>query len=179
MDDIVKQAMAKWPNVPSCTGWLGLGMRGDWYMRDATAQQAGDFQCGIAAAKGSKLQHDKLIAFIGRNYQSDARGCWYFQNGPQQVFVELECTPWVLRIGTKGELLTHTGLATTASTALVDEAGRLYLHTALGMGLVHSLDVASAADWLEQHALPLLECASAELPQRYGFVLSPARIAIT
>ena len=24
MDEIVKQAMAKWPNVPHCYGWLGL-----------------------------------------------------------------------------------------------------------------------------------------------------------
>ena len=30
MDDIVKQAMAKWPNVPHCYGWLGLDARGNW-----------------------------------------------------------------------------------------------------------------------------------------------------
>ena len=24
MDDIVKQALAKWPNVPDCYGWLAL-----------------------------------------------------------------------------------------------------------------------------------------------------------
>ncbi|MFB0914815.1 MAG: DUF2946 family protein, partial [Burkholderiaceae bacterium] len=29
MDDLVKQAMAKWPNVPNCFGWLGLSARGD------------------------------------------------------------------------------------------------------------------------------------------------------
>ena len=34
MDDIVKQAMAKWPNVPHCYGWLALDARGDWRMRD-------------------------------------------------------------------------------------------------------------------------------------------------
>ena len=28
MDDIVKQAMAKWPNVPHCYGWLALDARG-------------------------------------------------------------------------------------------------------------------------------------------------------
>ena len=26
MDEIVKQAMAKWPNVPNCYGWLGLAL---------------------------------------------------------------------------------------------------------------------------------------------------------
>lgn len=32
MDELVRQAMAKWPNVPHAYGWLGLGMRGDWYL---------------------------------------------------------------------------------------------------------------------------------------------------
>ena len=27
MDDIVRQAMAKWPNVPDCFGWLALDAR--------------------------------------------------------------------------------------------------------------------------------------------------------
>ncbi|MEG1326098.1 MAG: DUF2946 family protein, partial [Janthinobacterium sp.] len=34
MDDLVKQALAKWPNVPHCYGWLGLDARGHWRMRD-------------------------------------------------------------------------------------------------------------------------------------------------
>ena len=38
MDDIVKQAIAKWPNVPHCYGWLGLDARGDWYLRDDRTQ---------------------------------------------------------------------------------------------------------------------------------------------
>ena len=33
MDDIVKQAMAKWPNVPHCYGWLALAAR-DLYAFD-------------------------------------------------------------------------------------------------------------------------------------------------
>ena len=41
MDDIVKQAMAKWPNVPDCFGWLGLDNRGQWCLRDDAAQAAG------------------------------------------------------------------------------------------------------------------------------------------
>ena len=46
MDDIVKQAMAKWPNVPHCYGWLGLDARGNWYMRDDGAQAYGAFASG-------------------------------------------------------------------------------------------------------------------------------------
>ncbi|HZW22256.1 DUF2946 family protein, partial [Noviherbaspirillum sp.] len=45
MDEIVKQAMAKWPNVPHCYGWLALDARGNWRMRDDRAQKlnlAGD-----------------------------------------------------------------------------------------------------------------------------------------
>ena len=40
MDDIVKQALAKWPNVPDCYGWLGLDARGHWYLRDDAVQAA-------------------------------------------------------------------------------------------------------------------------------------------
>ena len=41
MDDIVKAALKKWPNVPDCYGWLALDARGDWYMRDDRTQAAG------------------------------------------------------------------------------------------------------------------------------------------
>jgi len=57
MDDIVKQAMAKWPNVPDCYGWLGLDARGNWYMRDDPAQASGHFDSGKPGSKGSSLQH--------------------------------------------------------------------------------------------------------------------------
>ena len=50
------------------------------------------------AAKGSLLEHDKLIDFIQRNYEHDERGQWFFQNGPQRVYVELEAAPWVWRV---------------------------------------------------------------------------------
>ena len=88
MDDIVRQAMAKWPNVPHCYGWLGLDERGNWYMRDDRVQAAGAFP----QAKGSLLRHEKLIEFIHRNYDHDVQGQWYFQNGPQRVYVELQAT---------------------------------------------------------------------------------------
>ncbi len=95
MDDIVKAALAKWPRVPHCYGWLALDARGQWFMRDERIQAAGPFP----AIKGSRIDHDKLLAFIQRNYECDDAGCWFFQNGPQRVYVELEITPWVWRIG--------------------------------------------------------------------------------
>ena len=171
MDDIVKQAMRKWPNVPHCYGWLGLDMRGDWYMRDAQVQAQGDF----AHAKGSRLVHDKLIEFIWRNYAADAQGCWYFQNGPQRVYVELQAAPWVWRIQPNGEVHAHTGQVVSAKQALMDEAGHLYLHTAQGLGLVHTQDVSAAAEWIEQGRWPLQEVNRADLPAQYHYVLSPEK----
>ena len=94
MDPIVEAALKKWPNVPHCHGWLALDARGDWYMRDDRVRAAGPFP----QVKGSRIVHDKLLAFIGRNYAVDAQGCWFFQNGPQRVYVELEAAPWIWRL---------------------------------------------------------------------------------
>src|SRR6476469_7815341 len=101
MDEVVKQAMAKWPNVPDCYGWLALDARGGWRMRDERAQQRGEL--------GDKLAHEALIGFINRNYGADARGCWFFQNGPQRVFVNLEGAPFIARTDPAQGLLLHTG----------------------------------------------------------------------
>ena len=68
MDDIVKQAMAKWPHVPACSGWLGLDERGRWYLRDEEAQACGAFDSGIPGAKGAEVRNEKLADFIARNY---------------------------------------------------------------------------------------------------------------
>lgn len=170
MDDIVRQALAKWPNVPHCYGWLGLDARGDWYMRDDRVQAQGPF----AVAKGSRLQHDKLIAFIGRNYEADAEGCWFFQNGPQRVYVELQVTPWIWRLQPDGQVLAHTGRLASEHASFVDASGRLYLQTDLGMGLVHSQDMVLAADWIEQGRWQPVEWPEADIPpQRLGFERSP------
>ena len=70
MDDIVRQALAKWPHVPDCYGWLGLDARGNWYMRDDRTQAIGPFPSfdrpGPPGARGSLLKHEKLIEFIQR-----------------------------------------------------------------------------------------------------------------
>lgn len=173
MDDIVRQAMAKWPNVPDCYGWLGLDSRGQWHMRDDPVQALGSFQSGVAGAKGSVLRHDKLIEFIQRNYEADAQGRWYFQNGPQRVYVELEATPWIWRVQADGTVVAHTGQPAQVAACLVDEHGHVYAHTALGLGLVHTLDVAQAAEHIEQGRWPLQACQQADLPSRFGYVLSP------
>jgi hypothetical protein len=175
MDDIVKQAMAKWPNVPDCFGWLGLDARGNWFMRDDRVQAMGPFAGGSSAAKGSRLQHEKLIAFIERNYGADEQGRWFFQNGPQRVYVELEVTPWVWRVQSDFSVQSHTGRATECLACLMDEHGWLYLETPLGLGLVHTQDVAIAALALESGAWALCEVQRSDLASRYHYIPSPAQ----
>ena len=181
MDDIVKAALAKWPNVPNCYGWLGLDARGNWYLRDDQAQAAGPF-CAYAvepgrqaASKGSLLKHDKLIDFIQRNYESDAQGHWFFQNGPQRVYVELEATPLVWRVAPAPAfaVTAHTGLAARVQRCVMDEHGRLYLETEAGFGLVHTLDMLYAADAVEQGLWVPQEVPAHDLPGRFGYVRSP------
>ncbi|WP_089952600.1 DUF2946 family protein [Limnohabitans sp. 2KL-3] len=176
MDDLVKKAMAKWPNVPDCYGWLALDSRGQWFMRDERVQNLGSFQSGVAGSKGSLLKHEKLIEFINRNYAVDEEGCCYFQNGPQKVFVELEITPYVWRVNEPFTPVAHTGVSSKALACLMDELGRVYLKTDLGFGLVHSLDVGLVAETLEKGNCVLEECESQALPGQNHYVMSPQSI---
>jgi hypothetical protein len=173
MDDIVRQALLKWPHVPHCYGWLGLDSRGNWTMRDDRAQALGGFASGVPGAKGALLQHRGLIDFIGRNYDHDADGQWFFQNGPQRVYVELEAAPWVWRLAPDGAVSSHTGLPATVQQVLTDEAGHVFLVTELGLGLVHTLDVGAVADAVEQGRWQPLPVRASELPMRFGYVRSP------
>ena len=173
MDDIVKAALKKWPNVPACRGWLALDARADWYMRDDRIQAQGPFP----QIKGSRIQHDKLREFIARNYEPDKHGCWYFQNGPQRVYVELELTPLVMGVQHLGsDWLVHAQTGARVQQVrevLVDEAGRLYLDTELGFGLVRSTDMDAAADAVLAGLWAPHDVASRSLPQRFGYCISP------
>jgi hypothetical protein len=173
MDDIVKQAMAKWPNVPDCYGWLGLDNRGNWYMRDDRAQALGAFDSGQPGSKGSRLQHDKLIDFIGRNYHADDQGRWFFQNGPQRVYVELQATPLIWRLQPDGSVKDHVGRSDRIQSCWLDELGHLFLQADNGFGLVHTQDMAQAADAVELGYWVPQEISSAELQVTFGYVKSP------
>lgn len=172
MDEIVAAALRKWPNVPDCVGWLALDARGDWYMRDERVQAAGPFP----QVKGSRITHEKLLAFIGRNYALDARGAAYFQNGPQRVYVTLEATPWVWRVardGAQWSVSAHTGQPAVVHTSWLDERGHLYLGCDLGFGLVHSLDMAEAAEAVESGLWQPALTEWNQLPAQFGFVRQP------
>jgi Protein of unknown function (DUF2946) len=140
--------MAKWPTVPDCYGWLGMDARGDYYMRDDACQAAGAFQTYRTNpnAKGSRIQHDKLLAFIHRNYTQDDRGAYYFQNGPQRVFVELEVAPYVWRVEPDGSVMSHTGDKVTVLGMYLTTQDLLMFVTHLGTGNVHPQDVLRASE---------------------------------
>lgn len=117
-------AIAKWPDVPACYGWLSLDRRGDWRLQ------------------GERVTHRGLIAFMNRQYASDKSGCWFVQNGPQRVFVTLDYTPWVFRCEGNA-LLSHTGEpAGEALVAWCDEQGNILLETRLGVGLLDDRELA-------------------------------------
>lgn len=177
MDDIVKAALKKWPNVPDCYGWLALDARGDWYMRDEPTQAAGPFP----QVKGSRINHDKLKEFIHRNYDHDDRGAWFFQNGPQRVYLQLEASPFVLLVRKVGEgpqatfaVETHTGQVVQAvRSCWLDEQGRLFLDTDQGFGVVRSMDMDAAADAVEAGLWAPQEIAFADMPGRFCYQLNP------
>ncbi len=120
--------MAKWPNVPAVYGWLALDRRGHWLLKRET------------------ISNDAMNAYISRNYQADDAGHWYFQNGPQQVFVDLDYTPFVYRVTSAVNaplaMATHTHAAVnTLLGAWVDEHGSVLLLTDRGAGVVHDQDL--------------------------------------
>ena len=191
MDDIVKQALAKWPNVPYCYGWLGLDARGNWRMRDERAQHLN--------LPGDKLNHAALVAFIVRNYAADERGCWYFQNGPQRVYVQLEATPYIVRTDPAAGWLLHTGAALGAiDEAVMTEPGALVLRSGDVVAQLDDRDFAQVLPllqmddeallaWLEgDDAQPLTladrgrqinvqRVAADQLAARFGYVSAPAK----
>ena len=179
MDAIVEAALRKWPNVPHCHGWLALDARGDWYMRDDRAQAAGPFP----RVKGSVVRHDKLLAFIHRNYARDERGAAFFQNGPQRVYVDLEAAPYVWRVAVAGspsgiDVTAHTGEPAEVTGTWLDEDGRLFLQARLpsvgpAFGLVHTLDMDAAAQAVEHGGWQPQELPFAQMPARFGYVLTP------
>ena len=145
MDEIVKAAMLKWPNVPAVYGWLELTSRGEWKIR------------------GSLIDNESITDFIGRNYTNDGCGNWFFQNGPQRVYVSLEATPIIYRLDEFGRLQAHTGaMPQELRAAFADAEGRLFLETELGPGLVDSQDTGNFAERLTDEHGQILDEGSLE-----------------
>ena len=129
MDNSVIRAMARWPDVPSVYGWLALDRRGRWCLQ------------------GAPVLHRGAIEFMNRNYGCTDAGLWYFQNGPQRVFVDLEYTPWILTLDGSRSLVDHTGRPVgELSGAWIDEEGNLLLMGERGIGLLCDRDLEPVSD---------------------------------
>lgn len=151
MDEIVVRSLAKWPNVPAVYGWLDLDRRGNWLI------------------KGERIGNLALREFIARNYAADERGCWFFQNGPQRVFVKLAYTPFVMHY--EGErLFDHCGRPIEARETLLDDEGSVLIHGEHGIGLLDDRDLERYAEVGDR--LPRI--ARGDVAARFGYVQIPA-----
>ena len=150
MDAVVAQAMAKWPNVPAVYGWLSLDRRGNWRI------------------KGERIANDALRDFISRNYESDSAGRWYFQNGPQRVYVTLAYTPLVVHYA-GDSLRDHCGRPFAARAEYLDDEGSVLV---AGEGTIALLDDRDLARYAEAGA-SLQRINPAEIQARFGFVKDP------
>jgi hypothetical protein len=150
MDEIVVRSMARWPDVPAVYGWLSLDRRGNWRI------------------KGERVTNAALREFIARNYQPDPRGCWFFQNGPQRVFVELAYTPLVVHY--EGEaLLDHRSRPFEARKFSQDEEGSVLIEGAGAVALLDDRDLHLVAE----RAGTFSAIRRAEVAHRFGFVPQP------
>ena len=150
MDEIVARSLAKWPNVPAVYGWLELDRRGNWLI------------------KGERIGNAALREFIGRNYEADERGRWFFQNGPQRVYVTLGYTPLVVHY--EGErLFDHCGRPFTCKNAYQDDEGSVLLEGEQGIALLDDRDLDRYAEQAE--VLPLIR--RSEVEARFKFVSDP------
>ena len=150
MDALVARSMAKWPEVPAVFGWLELDRRGRWRI------------------KGEAIVHAGLREFIARNYQADEHGRWYFQNGPQRVFVTLAYAPLVVHH--EGEaLVDHCGRPAVPHAVYLDDEGSVLVATGGTVALLDDRDLERYLPAAER--LPRL--ARAEVPERFGFLREP------
>lgn len=150
MDAQVARSMAKWPNVPAVYGWLELDRRGQWRI------------------KGERIVHAGLREFIARNYQADEQGRWFFQNGPQRVFVALAYTPLVVHYEGEG-LLDHCGRPVLPQATYLDDEGSVLIEGGAAIALLDDRDLERYAELGER--LPKL--ARGDLERRFGFVREP------
>ena len=135
MDEQVLGAMQKWPDVPAVYGWLSLNAHGDWLLHTHGGAREGQ--------SGEKIANAQIRHFMNRNYAANEAGEWFFQNGPQRVFVDLACAPYIVRLADDMQtLITHNELPVTRiSQWLLDAQGRLYMQTEHGAAMLASRDM--------------------------------------
>ncbi|AWB34186.1 DUF2946 family protein [Orrella marina] len=152
MDQTVLEAIERWPDVPAVHGWLSLSRRGQWRLHPGGTASQGGF--------GESIQNQQIIAFINRNYEAENTGRWFFQNGPQRVYVRLDAAPLVASItGQPGSLSTHNGLPIKQIKRwLIDHNGTLFFECEHGPACVNDQDLELIVDALQtSDGVPLLD----------------------
>ena len=142
MDQSVLDAQIRWPDVPAAYGWLSLSARGEWRLHPL-----GD---ACAGGQGQGISNVQILSFIGRNYAAEPNGEWFFQNGPQRVYVRLDAAPFILHLDqTSGTLVSHNGQTIEKVTQwLMDDDGQLYAQTNLGPARIDDRDLGLTANSL-------------------------------
>jgi hypothetical protein len=195
MDSQVEKALAKWPNVPYCYGWLALDAQGSWRMRDEHAQRNGSI--------GERITQSALVGFIQRNYMPDEQGRWYFQNGPQRVYVELQAAPYIARLEPEMNLILHTSQPMPElDEVFLSDSGNLWLCGEKRVAMLDGRDLVHCLSWLsidgkaiddealqrwmasagvcgqltltrENTTIPVSYLLESQAPERFRFVRSP------
>jgi len=189
--------MLKWPNVPSVFGWLALDRRGNWLIRTGDMTDIAD-----PAAAFDRIGNAAVVEFISRNYARDGEDRYYFQNGPQRVYVALDYTPYVYRLDeSETAFVGHTGAPSgRVKRVFFDEEGSLIISAELGVGVVLDRDLAAtlahfsdrAGQTLDADALfhrvragervaarlmgievAVSSVRAKEVPSRFGFIARP------
>jgi hypothetical protein len=156
MDDSVLRGMARWPDVPAVYGWLALDRRGNWLLQEA------------GTGRFARIGNAALREYIARNYAADSGGRWYFQNGPQRVYVKLAYTPFVMHH--EGEaLLDQCGRSVHALETFLDDEGSILVLGQHGVGVLDDRDLERYAS----AARRVRRIASAQVETRFGFVSNP------
>lgn len=162
MDEAVLRSLARWPGVADVYGWLELDRRGEWRLRVEGAEARFEYI-------GNRAMRD----FICRNYAADARGRWYFQNGPQKVYVRLAYAPLVVRMDAGG-LADHCGRAFGEPRGMwQDEEGSLLLLGGRGLGLLDDRDLAAFSALRGDNLTKLPVVTRSAAPDRFGYVQDP------
>ncbi len=148
-DDFIQASLDKWPNVPTLYGWLSLTRDGQWRLHPKTHILNVDTHKQEA---GESISSPGLIRFLNQYYFVDEDGAWFFQNGPQRVYVALSAAPWILHLDTdnSARLITHTvQTIERIDTWYFDEEGLLYAQTDKGFALIHRRDINALITYLE------------------------------
>jgi hypothetical protein len=157
MDDAVLRSLARWPDVPAVHGWLALDRRGNFMLRVPGTERF------------ERIGNSALREFIARNYESDAQGRWYFQNGPQRVYVRLAYTPLIAHFEGE-ELFDQCGRPFgEAEQIFLDDEGSVLVQHGSAIALLDDRDLERYAE----SAQLLQRINRDEVAARFGFVADP------